>query len=281
MAAAVKSQANTAFTSASTLTITKPSGLAVGDLMICHYTINDATDTVNTFTGWTHEVNNVVVGGNVKTGLWYKIADSGDVAASNFTFGATGTAILGGAILRIDGFVTTGLLNDNGAQQVNSPGATYANTVTPTAANPLMLLFVAANENIAASNYAIVTSNPTWSEQYNFGSAAGQRMACASASRPQSTATGNSAADWTGGTAGIDSYGIQVAIDSFVSVTVTGSTGSLVLNGNSGTVTGTANVTGSTGSLVLNGNSGTVVIGTPDWNNQDKETNTWTDQTKS
>lgn len=271
MAATVQSSTTTAFASGTSITITKPTGLTVGDLMIFHYVINDATDTIQTLSGWTHEVNNQSSGGIVKTGLQWKIADSGDVAASNFTFASSGTSIQGGGLLRIDDFVVSGLLNDSGNGQANTTSPSYSNTVTPTSANNLLLLFIATNEAGSTSNYAIANDNPTWSEVYDFNSSSPgpQSMACASATRAQTGATGNSSVTLSSSSS-TDSYGILVAIESPLNVTVTGSTGLLSLNGNAGTVTGGATVTGSTGVLTLNGNAGTVTIPTPDWTNVDK-----------
>lgn len=279
----VQSSQTTAFASGTSITVTKPTGLAVGDLMIFHYVINDATDSISTLSGWTHEVNNQAAGGNVKTGLQWKIADSGDVAASNFTFGSTGTSIQGGAILRIDNFVNSGLLNEAGNQQANTATPTYTNTVTPTSVNNLILFFIATNEAGTATDYAIATDNPSWTEIYDFNSSSPgpQAMACARADRTQTTATGNSSATLSS-SGSTDSYGILVAIDSPTNVTVTGSTGLLALNGNAGTVSGGANITGSTGTLTLTGNAGTFSSPTPDWSNTDKSSApSWVNPDKS
>lgn len=72
--------------------IAKPSGLALGDLMVAYewawsgfYNAGDSDNRLGAPAGWT-DVSEVIFGTNPAHGLYYKIADSGDVAASTFTF---------------------------------------------------------------------------------------------------------------------------------------------------------------------------------------------------
>lgn len=265
----------------SSVTVTKPTGLEVGDLMIFHYGFNDATDTASTISGWTHEVNNQTAG-TFKTGLQWKIAEASDVAAANFTLSLSGAVVNPiGAIIRITGFSATGLLNDAGAVSTNNSTATFTNSVTPATANSLMLFFAGNNEAQATSNYAIATDNPTWSEVYDVTGGGLVAISLAKATRSQTTATGNSSCTLVSGST-VDAYGIMVAIGSSISVSVTGSTGVLTLAGNVGTVSAGANVTGSTGDLTLAGNAGTVTTPEPEWTNTSKSSApSWSNITKS
>lgn len=70
----------------SSITCNKPSGLAVGDLMLAFVGINDITTAanINTPSGWTLIRTDTQT--NLEARSFWKIADSSDVAASNFTF---------------------------------------------------------------------------------------------------------------------------------------------------------------------------------------------------
>jgi len=71
-------------TTGTSITITKPSGLTVGDLMIAVISSQDETGVSASLAGWTEKYDSDSDYHGQTT--LYKIADSGDVAASNFTF---------------------------------------------------------------------------------------------------------------------------------------------------------------------------------------------------
>lgn len=79
--------------------LTKPTGLAVGDLLLA---IVVAENTANLASpgGWTGLGSAYTATCAISNGF-YKVADSGDVSASDFTF--TGTDIRGGILYRISG----------------------------------------------------------------------------------------------------------------------------------------------------------------------------------
>ena len=102
----VSSASNTTVSHTS-LVITKPTGLAIGDLMIAVVESYGGTDIrISTIAGWTSVQTTVDASANINTAIiQYKIADSGDVAASDFTFNLTGDvgSLTGGSILRVTG----------------------------------------------------------------------------------------------------------------------------------------------------------------------------------
>jgi hypothetical protein len=256
---------------ASSITVTKPTGLAVGDLMIFHYAYNDASDTPDTISGWTHEVNNATFGLG-HTGLQWKIADSGDVAASNFTLtfsGTVGSPVAG--LIRIDGYASAGLLNDSGNLQPNTSSPTYTNTVTPTTPNALILFFTANNEGKAVNDdYAIVTDNPSWSELYDVQGSTAASVALGYATRTETTATGNSSCSLAGGSGTVDSYGILVAIPSITNVTVSPSVITIVTSVQSPTITGGATVSPAVIEMTASMQDPAITITPAKWLNQNK-----------
>jgi hypothetical protein len=96
-------------TSATHLTVTKPTGVAVGDLLIAtlmSYAADSAggDNTFNELSGWTRSINSAPASGDLSFTLQWKIADSGDVSASDYTFVASATNDnLRGQIIRASG----------------------------------------------------------------------------------------------------------------------------------------------------------------------------------
>lgn len=204
MSASVASTQVTAYTTGASLTITKPVSLAVGDLMIAF--IQGAQESVTPPSGWTLIKSYVPGGGTTQMRVYGKIADSGDVAASNFTWTFGGGQHQGGMIARITEFnaalpFSVFAFDDETATAT----PTFTASVTPDTTNSLILFFLGTYLNsgtgITASGYAVATSNPSWSENgdqtVNGGSYTFQ-MSLASASRPQKTATGNASVTMNG-----------------------------------------------------------------------------------
>lgn len=195
--------------------ITKPSGLAVGDLMIAQL-VDDVVPASWSLTGWTQlrqDANSTFV----RSTILYKIATSGDVAASNFTFAApnTGNCVVGGAMLRIDGqsSLANPIWTSAFATVTNSANPSFANTITPTTGDSLLILIATARQSTnAIAGYAIATNNPTWTERWDFNTSSVDTYSTslATALRTQATATGNSSV--TGGAATADWVGQILAI---------------------------------------------------------------------
>lgn len=123
MAIVVESVSAVASAAATTnLTITKPTGVAVGDLLVSVLYGVDANASINSGTwsllsGWTNAITNNLdfTGGasGVSCSIQYKLAGSSDVSASNYTFSHTNAETLRGYIVRA-----------SGANQSNPLGAT-------------------------------------------------------------------------------------------------------------------------------------------------------------
>ena len=210
--------------------VAKPSGLAVGDTMIAHIATNaeggtgDPPTGLTEPSGWT-EINSSFGG----TSIWcgWKIADSSDVAASDFTFtftGHTATLYTKAAITRIfGGRETTIAYVENEAGSTGT--AVTVSTITPNVADSLLLFLVSAEGSSAktVSGYAIATSDPTWTEVYDLfydGGAAGVGVALAYGERPETTATG----DWTATISASSDWRAQVfAIEPQISASVSDS----------------------------------------------------------
>ena len=145
---AVASTSTKAYASGSTITINKPTGLAVGDLMVAFVHKIDGDVGTCTLTGWTaiDSYDDTSATGDYMFSL-SKIADSADVAASNFTFTLGETKSTGGAILRITGFNNINPVNTfahgndgtNNTNQIFSGGA-----ITPSE-NGLIIMAIFLN----------------------------------------------------------------------------------------------------------------------------------------
>lgn len=184
-------------------TCPKPSGLAVGDLMICQLVMVDggAGDVATWVAGWT--LINKTRKISLYSELRYKFADAADVAASNisvisgFTLGGTSEAHL----IRVAGASELGIVG-NAADISNSATPSYAISVTPGAKNEdsLLMFFVAADNAgpSAISAYAIATSDPGgWTELYDETN--NKVASLGYVTRPQITATGNGSCAISGG----------------------------------------------------------------------------------
>ena len=275
-----------------TLTITKPTGLIVGDLMVAYMASNGTTSTRvwTILSGWTSIVNKTdVINATQKVShvAMYKIADSGDVAASDFTFTCSTSDRLAGVIYRIDGSAVSAVVNDdNGPDSeaiINDETPLFTlSSLTPTVASCLLLFLCAHSEGNSTSKttsaQAIATSNPTWNEDFDNHNSTNLTIAGASAVRPETTATGN-ASYTSSGDATTDCALIIVAINPIVNATVTpavvavaGSLQAPVIVGGaiiaSDVVVGTASIPA-------------LVVGENKWRNSTKNSASFTNQSKS
>lgn len=173
------------------IAVTKNTGLAVGDLMVAGVIKQDSS-TISAPAGWTQISQSSP---DHTTACFYKVATSGDVAATDFTFTSTGaTGDMGAFIIRISGHGAGGGIVFDSTNTTNN--LTFTGGVTPVAANSLLIFFVTAQDSTISGNvdsYAITTSNPSWTERYESKDTAGTDtlISVATALRPEATATGD------------------------------------------------------------------------------------------
>jgi len=187
----------TATFAGNSLTITKPTSTAVGDLLIATITTQSAITSVPS--GWTEITNRDSTTSYARTYCYYVIATSTQTAASNFTWVATSTTVIAGGISRITGdFHTTPVSVFASGVSSASSSQTFTASVTPNNASSLLMFILSTGSNSGGSNtssgYAITTSNPSWTEAYDvtvFASTTFVHNAMAYATRPEVTATGN------------------------------------------------------------------------------------------
>lgn len=181
-------------TTAGTLTVTKPSGVVDGDLMIAHGQTNSTTD-ITAPAGWTqiHETEN-----DNSTGMqtWYRVASS---EGASYDFTAPDVCIV--AITRINGQTTNSPVRTS-SENADNTSDTTANgaQITQAQSDSLLLMCVGASEatssgaeNLNGTGYSIPTSNPTWNEVYDQSvnpSGANSWIAMAWGERNPATATG-------------------------------------------------------------------------------------------
>lgn len=261
---------STASTASGNLTINKPTGLSVGDMMIAFIFVEDGTGA--TCAGWT-SFEEAADGANRGASALWKIAVSGDVSGSSYAFAGGNEKI--GAILRISGtfngaanIVSELTFLDSADSTPNYPG------ITLIASGQVLLGFTAAGVTggITTSNQAIANNNPSWTEIADFtqDSTEDQSMSVAHAVSTASGATGDFTVTFSG-TPG-NSYGMIMTLAESVSVSTTGTVGTLTLaTTTTGTIAGSSSTTGSIGTLSLATTPvGTIGEGTAKVTNQAK-----------
>lgn len=287
MAVAIASS-NTNTASGSSVVVTKPTGLAVGDLMIAgvyHYWTGSDRQ-INTPSGWTLISTDRVHNGGENTGtgmsVFYKIAASGDVAASDFTFDQNGASSeMGACVLRITGMSPSAPINASSSNPTDNGGSggSYSWTgITPTFADCMLLIFAATRQASSHETYAIATSNPSWTELFEIQS---NEFSLAYAIRPEITATGDASFAITGSSGSTDAIGCIVAIKPSIDVTLSPSvinaTGAVPTPTISGGATVSVSTVNATGAVLTPSDAGQA-----DWSAQGKSSSgTWNSQTKS
>lgn len=278
-------------------TITFPSGLAVGELLLaCVFAVevdSSPTPAYASPAGWTQVGSGGVSGVASSLKLFARVATSGDVSAGS----VTSSCNLGGSD---DMWLSTSCLRITGAGDISSiqtanEGSTsqspsYAIGLTPTFADSLILFYVAAGgsqNSTSISGYAMATDNPSWTEQFDvFGDSApyagaGETdglLALASATRAAVTSTGNLSASVS---LPMNNLGVLAIIPPVASATATPGTIDLTSNVQAPSVTGGAVATPSAIELVASVASNTVTADTSKWSHPNKSSTAWTNTDKS
>ena len=181
------------------LVITKPVDLAELDLMVAGiWYDHDGTGsaTINTPSGWTLEETVSISTNSSYLTLFTKIADSADVAASNFTFqtsGSDGTYHMIGHIVRVTAW---GIYSDSSNGSTTSSTTATVTGFTPRRANCLLIGFSGVSDTSQrnTTSWALATDNPSWTERADTIANDNTRdsaLAVYTATRSQTTATGN------------------------------------------------------------------------------------------
>lgn len=190
MAVAFRSQSTTSFANATTSVVTKPTGLAVGDLMIAQFSADSTAYTYTPASGFTL-IDTITGGANRMSKIYYKVADSSDVAASNFTFTISSSGNCSANIMAFSGASVPQPIFSN-SKVVDSSSVLSIPSINVLANSIIVQCMVTASGGTAsASGYAIATSNPSWTEAYDINVSTVMSHASAySAVRSASTATG-------------------------------------------------------------------------------------------
>lgn len=253
------------------ITVTKPTGLAAGDLMIAIFSCSQNRTAV--LSGWTLLFDHN--GGNPPyNDVLVKVASSADAAATNFTFTgfADGDSLIG-AICRITGASFGGA--DNFSYDTDhiegDDTPVYSGGVTTISSNDLLLFGVGVLDNQAISTYAVTTNNPTWTEQFEVLANLTQDLGLGVATAPYTTpgATGDYSAS-IAGALGATTSAFLIKISESESVTVSPAVITMTASVQTPTVTGDANVTTTVITMTASVQAPTVTTEASKWVNKAK-----------
>lgn len=253
-----------------TVSFSKPSGLAVGDAMVAHIFFFAATG-VTPPSGWT-----AVYTDGANNGVYAKLADAGDVAASSFVFTLSNSASAAGGMSAYSGADATLFLNQiNAATITGTFTALSTSGITPSVGASTILLLTGHRTPLGAtvSAYAVATTNPSWTEAYDTNVVIGSDnlgVSLAYAQRGILTATGNA-------TATLSSAASIGSIIVFNLVPPSIPTASSVSAGITPTI---LIVLAAAASAIAAAIVPTVTSVANKWSNAIKHTGTWFDQTK-
>ncbi len=154
------------------LVVTAPTGIQVGDFLAAEGFVNNTTATITPPAGWsTAESLSISGGGGNNCNLMYKIADSSDASAPDFTFTSSTSQALRVYIQRWTGNATSSVLdgvNKDENPTINSGSQTFTAGVTQTNANALIIV-VGCQEtgtNVSIPQPATTNNNPgTWTKE--------------------------------------------------------------------------------------------------------------------
>lgn len=271
--------------SGTSITVTKPTGLAVGDVMVFIWSTNNTPGSV-TATGWSvlTSVGPHSASDNYMN-AYYKIADSSDTAASDFTHTINNSRPWVGAILRLsdcsaDFVATVGT-------STNDSTPTYSGGITPDAADSLFIMAISVDGSTNTSAYSLTTDNPTWTERVDTVSGSSPMLSIATATRSAVTASG----DWNATiSSSAESSSILTSVQSAQSVTITPTVLNVVSSIQEPTV-GISKIFSvsplTIASSVLTPTfysdpwTGGVKSGAPTWTDATKNSSSWTDASKN
>lgn len=281
MAVAFQSASTKAWAEQDPITLDKPSGTVDGDLLIAIIGIGEGSLTVDSVpSGWTLIKTDAGTNANRLYSYWKVAASEG----ASWDWGLSGSDDCAGVVLRFDGqSLLTPVYASNGDSESNDDTPVFTDTITPTVANSLLIFPVLSVQNGSSthSDYAITTSNPTWTERAEVGPTLGFTLSVATATRPEVTATGDSTVTMSGGAGTSDSIGQLIAVAPRVDVTTNPAVVTLTATIVAPTVTGGGTVSPAVVTMTATINAPTATGSAPTWVNQSKNASSWTNQAKS
>lgn len=175
MAVVIESSQSASAAATNTVTVTKPTGLAVNDLLVAFVYAHDDTGgpAIATPSGWTAGPGDadVMSASDVhEYRILYKMADSGDVAASNFSFTAGSTVdYIDAAIIRVSGIRTDTQLGGSDTDTLDdTDNPTYTVSLAPAQNNILYCaMFTSFSAPYTATDVVLNGTNPTWTRYLN------------------------------------------------------------------------------------------------------------------
>jgi hypothetical protein len=240
---AVRGSATSSSTTNASLTISKPSGVVVGDIMIMNISryYSSGSNSCPTSTGWTQMVCQTL-GGNWWGGLMYRVVDGTE--GTSFTFSLTNNNYAAGSIVAFSGVnpsspfdVTPGTLSTQTAS--TSVSATSIATVTNNAA---IIMFGMASSSPYSSFSGWSTTSPgSLTEIYDNGGATYQAVGAAWAIKTTAGSTG-------AGSATISSSGhnggILIALKPCTPPSAPSTTGATICSGSTAVLSASGAVSG-------------------------------------
>lgn len=176
---------------ASSQTVTIPSDVITGDLLILHAAF-DANRTVSDPSGWT-ALQTIAADGGIWT--WWKLAESGDAGATVTVSFSGGTTTVGLGVLAIVSRSGKTLTVGASAQAVSASATTVTlPTVTSTRDNALLIGLISSPDTTGVD----IAANSDYLERYDFGST-GVRLLLFTEMLGAAGATGTRALPWTTG----------------------------------------------------------------------------------
>lgn len=188
-------------TSATTITINKPSGVVEGDIMLVNIGQEDNNTLANpSLLGWTVAAgtSNNNAGTSRRATVLYKIATATE--GSNYTFALNNSSgnvdHYAGAIVAFSGVNCTTPIDITGAYSTANASTVNAASITTTTANAAVLMFGMAGDNENWSNWS-ATTPATLNELYDVNNGSSITVGAAWAIRAAAGATGVGAATLT------------------------------------------------------------------------------------
>lgn len=282
MAIAFGTQNSAVAENSNTLTITKPTSLATGDLMVA-FVLNRGATAWNTPSGWTAKGSFSI--SNNRGACFVKVADAGDVAASNFafTFSAGGSSESAGWLMRLTGTFTDGsnVVVTTSATDA-SPDAgdifVFTTSLTPNANSFLVIGCGSEATNASSTTSATATiavSDPGFTQRSFQGQPNGDDIVVVghTATRTQSTDIGNTTIDFDS-TGNLSNGGVIIlSIEETVSTNQTPAVISAVASVQAPVVSAGANTSPAVISAVASVQAPTVATSASKWKNPDKTSN--------